>query len=153
MEYDFNFIRILRSLKKSDCICLEQLAKALRINIKPDFIKVFVFGKLFNPTTIVFSRYSSLNDAIFLAGGAKLIKGPVKFISNEYHGTIETKKFVYRKKNKRGALKNPLLKSSDILRLKRNIVNVATELLDELARTFIGGYPAEEVFAKFWNYL
>jgi len=142
---DGDIIRI----KKSDAIFPEQLAKAVRTNINPRFIKVFVFGKVFNPGTKVVSRSSSLNDAILLAGGAKVIKGPVKFIRYKSDGTIETRTFAYSKKNKRGSYKNPLLKSGDIISVNRNIVNVATELLDEVTRPFIGVYAAKEVFEKF----
>ena len=153
MEADINFIRILRSLEKSFYIFPEQISKTARINIKPSFIKFFAFNKVFNPGASVISRYSSLNHSILLAGGAKFIKGPVKFISNDYNGTIEMRKFTCSKRNKLGAYKKPLLKSGDKIRLKINIVNFANELLDEFTRNLIGDYAAKEVFANFWNYL
>ena len=142
---DGDIIRI----KKSDLIFPEQLAKAVRTNINPRFIEVFVFGKVFNPGIKVVSRSSSLNDAILLAGGTKVIKGPIKFIRYKSDGTIESRTFAYSKNNKRGSYKNPLLKSGDIISVNRNIVNVATELLEEVTKPFIGVYAAQEVFEKF----
>ena len=142
---DGDIIRI----KKSDSIFPEQLAKAVRTNINPRFIKVFVFGKVLDPGTKVVSRSSSLNDAILLAGGTKVIKGPIKFIRYKSDGTMETRTFAYNRNNKRGSYKNPLLKSGDIISVNRNIINVATEILDEVTRPFIGVYAAKEVFEKF----
>lgn len=149
MEDDINFIKILRSIKKSNSIFPEQLAKAVRRNINLGFIQVFIFGKFFNTGTIIVSRSSSLNDAILLAGGAKVINGLVKYISYKHDSTNEKRKFVYSKKNKREAYKSPLLKSGDIININRNIVSFAPELLDEFTRPFIGRYAAKEVFAKF----
>ena len=149
MEDDINLIKILRSIKKSNSIFPKQLAKAVRRNINPFFIKVFVFSKLFKPGTIIVSRSSSLNDAILLEGGAKFIKGLIKYISYKSHCTIEKRKFAYSKKNKRRAYKSPLPKSGDIISINRNIVSFTTELLDEFTRPFIGRYAAKELFAKF----
>ncbi len=149
MKDDINFIKILRSIKKSNPIFPEQHAKAVRRNINTGFIKVSVFGKLFNPGTIVVSRSSTLNDSIFLAVGAKAIKGVIKYISYKSDGTIKTRKFAFSKKNQRGTCKSPLFKSEDIISINRNIVSFATELLDEFTRPFIGRYAAKEVLAKF----
>ena len=153
MVHNINFKKILRSLKKSDFIFIEKLAKDIRKNFNQSFMKVFVFGKVFNLGTIVVSRSSSLNDSILLEGGAKVIKGLIKYISYKSDRNIEKRKFAYSKKNKRGAHKSPLLKSGDIICIYRNIVSFATELLDEFTRPFIGRYAAKEVFAKFKNYL
>jgi len=136
-------------IKKSDDIFPEQLAKAVRSNINPRFIKVFVIGRVVDPGPITVSRSSSLNDAILLAGGAKVIKGPIKFVRYRSDGTIESRKFTYNRKSKRGSYKNPLLKTGDIISVNRNIVNVATELLEEVTKPFIGVYAAKEVFEKF----
>ena len=149
MEDDIIFIKILRKLKKSAFIFTKQLAKTVRTSINPRFIKVFVFGKVFNTGNIIVSRSSSLNNAILLAGWAKVIKWPVKFLSYKSDSTIETRKFAYRKKNKREAYKNPLLKTGDIISFNRKIVNVSTALLDELIITLIVSYAAKEGFAKF----
>ena len=83
-----------------------------------------------------------------LAGGAKIIKGPIKFLRYKSDGNIETRTFSYSKNNKRGSYKNPLLKSGDIISVNKNIINIATELLDEVTRPFIGVYAAREVFEK-----
>ena len=95
MEDDINLIKILRSIIKSNSIFPKQLSKAVKRNINPGFIKVSVFGKLFNLGTIVVSRSSTLNDSIFLAVGAKAIKGLIKYISYKTDGTIKTRKFAF----------------------------------------------------------
>ena len=84
-----------------------------------------------------------------LEGGAKFIKGLIKYISYKSHCSIEKRKFAYTKKNKIRTYKSPLPKSGDIISINRNIVSFTTELLDEFTRPFIGRYAAKELFAKF----
>ena len=153
MVHNINFKKILRSLKKSDFIFIEQLAKDIRKNFNQSFMKVFVFGKVFNLVTIVVSRSSSLNDSILLEGGAKVIKLLLKLTSYKSDSTIETRKFVNRKKNISGAYKNPLLKYDYKNSFNRNIINFAKKLLDKLTRSFIEDSSAKEGFGKFQIYL
>ena len=149
MGDDINLKKIFRSRKIRDSIFTEKLTKAVRTNFNLHFIKVFVGGKVFNLDNIIIKRFSSLNNAILLADWAKVIKLTLKFISYKSYGTIETREFAYSKKNNTEVYKKPLPKSVDIIRINRNIFNIATDLLDELIRPLIGGYAAIQGFANF----
>ena len=49
-------------------------------NLNPEFLSVFVQGKVLAPGRINIKQNSSLNEAIYMAGGPKGISGPIKFI-------------------------------------------------------------------------
>ena len=58
-----------------------------------------------NPGNITVSKASVLNDAIDFAGGTKTLKGPVKFLRFNNDGSIDKRKFKYRKINQEVLIK------------------------------------------------
>ena len=60
---------------RSPVVLREQLIKAGRSNLSPQFMKIFVTGRVNAPGGVVLPQGSSLNQAILAAGGAKPIKG------------------------------------------------------------------------------
>ena len=59
------------------------------------------------------SRAGVLSDAVILAGGTKVIPGPVKFIRYNNDGSMDKREFRFNPKAKRGSYKNPYLKNYD----------------------------------------
>ena len=51
------------------------------------------------------SRSGTLNDAIDMAGGKKVIKGPITFVRFNNDGTIDKRKFKIKRNAKRGSYK------------------------------------------------
>lgn len=139
--YDGDTIKVKRRTTASS----EQISKAIVSNINPRYFKVFVTGKVERPGIQIVSRNASLNDAILLAGGAKFIKGPVQFIRYNPDGTIEKRTFNYRRRSKRGAKNNPILRAGDIISINKNIVNISTEVLSEITKPFLGIYTGKKV--------
>ena len=43
-------------------------------------VNVFVNGRVVNPGLTKISRSGALNDAIDMAGGAKIVRGPITFV-------------------------------------------------------------------------
>ena len=58
----------------------EQLLAASRTNLSPDFIEVFVSGRVKEPGPQQLPQGASLNQAIASAGGLKLLRGRVEFL-------------------------------------------------------------------------
>ena len=83
----------LITLKKMDVNNLKQLTKATKSNLNSKFIRVLVSGRVNNPGEIKLSKSSTLNDAIDLAGGAKILKGKTRFLRFNDDGTIDSRKF------------------------------------------------------------
>ena len=136
-------------VKKSSTIVMDQLSQAIKSNINPRFISIFVMGNVTDPGKKNVSRSSTLNDAILIAGGARVIRGPITFIRYRSDGNIEKRSFNYSKNSPRGSYQNPLLRSGDIISINKNIINVATEVLNELTQPFIGIFATKEVLERF----
>ena len=69
------------NIGKSDVVLREQLFKSAQSNLNPRFVNVFVTGRVNVPGEIKVPQGSSLNQAISLAGGAKLLrKGRIRSV-------------------------------------------------------------------------
>ncbi len=143
--YDGDLIHI----KKSSDPLPKQLNKAVRSNLNPRFINVFISGRVEQPGTYTVSKTSALTDAIALAGGAKFLKGPIRFIRFNLDGTIDTRRFGFRKNRSRGSYKNPYLKSGDIIYVGKSAINIAGEVLSEITAPFVGIYSTYGVYKNF----
>jgi len=83
------------SVGKSPVVLREQLLKAGQTNLSPQFIQVFVSGRVVNPGGVTLPQGSSLNQALSLAGGTKLLKGKVEFVRFTREGEVDRRLFSY----------------------------------------------------------
>ena len=90
-------------------------------------------GKVEYPGAIKLSRSADLNQAIKLAGGVKVLPGPVQFIRLNSDGTTENRRFKYSPKAKPGSYKNPYLRNNDIINLNKSSFNRLTSKLNEIS--------------------
>jgi len=67
------------SVSKSTVVLRDQLLKAGQTNLSPQFIQVYVSGRVVTPGGVVVPQGSALNQALNLAGGLKLLRGKLKF--------------------------------------------------------------------------
>ena len=102
--YDGDLI-VINKLLESDT---KTLKNALKSNLNPKYINVFVAGRVNQPGLIKIGRSSSLNDAIDLAGGAKVIRGPIRFLTFNNEGTVEKEKFDIRGDQKEENIQTPI---------------------------------------------
>ncbi len=131
--YDGDYIVV----GKSDNPLPEQLGMAIKTNLNPKFINVFVSGRINgNPGTVKLSKSSVLTEAIDMAGGARVLKGPVRFLRFNNDGTIDKRKFVLNRGAKRGSYNNPYLFDGDFIYVGRSTFNVATEVMQEITQPF-----------------
>ena len=134
--YDGDIIYLKRSKKPNP----QLLRQAMRQNISPRKIDVMVIGRVKNGGTINVFRDATLNDAISLAGGTKILKGPVRFLSYKSNGTIDKRVFRYSQKHKRGSYKNPYLNDGDFIVVGDSLASNATKIITELTAPFQGLY-------------
>ena len=97
-----------------------------------------VAGRVQNPGDIKINKTSVLTDAIELAGGAKAIKGPVRFLRYNNDGTIDKRVFRLSNRAKRGSYKNPFLKNGDIVFIGKSYLNLANEVIGEFTSPLQG---------------
>ena len=101
-------------------------------------MNVYVFGRVNNPGYVKVSRMGTLSDALDVAGGAKAIKGPLTFVRFSNDGTIDKRKFRYKKNAKRGSFKNPLLQEGDFIVVGNSPISSANEIITEVTQPFVG---------------
>ncbi len=143
--YDGDIIKI----KKSSNQVLEQISKAIKSNLNPRIIEVFISGRVEEPGKRSISKGSSLNDALELAGGPKFMRGKVIFTRFNLDGSIDKRKFAYKNNAASGSFKNPYLKTGDIIRVGKSPVNIANEVLTEITSPFLGIYSTFTVIESF----
>ena len=102
------------------------------------YLNVTIAGRVRYPGVIRLSRSSTLNDAIDLAGGAKILKGKLTFVRFNKNGTIDKRTFNYNRKAKRGSFKNPILQESDTVFVGESFVSSTSEVISEITRPITG---------------
>lgn len=132
--YDNDIIRVARSNKKNNL----SLANAISTNLNPKFIEVFVAGRVRDPGKKKISRASVLSDAVDIAGGAKTMRGPATFIRFNNDGTVDKRRFNFKRNRKRESFKNPLLRNGDLIVIGDSKFTNANEVVNELTSPFIG---------------
>ncbi len=131
--YDSDIIKVKKDSKSNKSL----LTKAILSNLNPKFIKVFVSGRVNRPGEVVVSRASVLSDAIDMAGGAKILRGPVTFIRFQSDGSIDKRKLTFTK-SKRGKYVNPNLRGGDFIFVGENLLSLSNEVITEFTTPFIG---------------
>ena len=127
------------------------LRQAIRSNINPSSISVLVAGRVNNPGLTLVFRDSTLNDAIDLAGGTKILKGPVRYVSFNNDGTLDKRKFAYARYNKRGSFKNPYLSNGDVIIVGNSPLSITNEVIKEFTAPFIGIYSTYSLIDAIGN--
>ena len=125
------------------------IAKAIKSNINPSIISVYVGGRVQVPGKYEVGRTSTLNDAIEVSGGTKLLKGSLRLIRYNNDGSIDKRTFRYNQRAKRGTYKNPYLRNGDIIFVGKSAFNVATEVLNEVTsplQSLVSIYGIYKVF-------
>lgn len=132
--YDGDIINVGKSPTPNEFL----LKKGIQANINPSTISVLVAGRVKKPGITKIYRDSTLNDAIDLAGGAKIIKGSVRYISLKNDSTVDKRKFKYSRNNRRGSFKNPYLNDGDMIVIGESALSVTTEVINAFTRPVTG---------------
>ena len=79
------------------------------------------------------------------------MKGPIRFLRYNSDGSIDVRKFAYRRNAKRGSYKNPILKDGDIVYITKSSLNLTTEVLSEITAPFQGILSSYTLYKAFSN--
>ena len=143
--YDGDIIRVSKSIIRRP----EIIAKAIESNLNSKYIKVSVTGRVNRPGRLTITRASTIDDAINMAGGAKVLKGPLKFVRFNNDGTIDRRKIYYRPNRKPGSYKNPFLKDNDFIYVGNSFLSSANEVINEVSSPFVGIISTYGIFKAF----
>ena len=85
-----------------------------------------------SPGNIKISSASTLNEAMLLAGDAKVIRGKVRFLRYLNNGEIDLRKIDINKSSTRGSYENPFLLDGDIIHVGRGTISTLSEVLKDI---------------------
>ena len=133
-------------VRKSDNVLRDQLLAASRTNLSPDFIEVFVSGRVKEPGPQQLPQGASLNQAIASAGGPKLLRGRVEFLRFTQEGATDRRVFGYNPKAISGDYRNPVLMPGDVVRVNESLVSASLEFLNEITAPAVGLYSVYSIY-------
>ena len=137
------------SVSKSKVVMREQLLKAGQTNLSPQFMNVFVSGRVKNPGGVVVPQGSVLNQALTLAGGPQLLRGKVEFIRFTREGEVDRRIFGYNPGAAADAPNNPVLMAGDLITVRESPLSASATVLNELTAPAVGIYAVYSIFNNF----
>jgi len=134
------------SVAKSPVVLREQLLKAGQTNLSPQFLQVFVSGRVKTPGATTLPQGSSLNQALISAGGLQLLHGKIEFVRFTREGELDRRVFSYNPNAASDTTANPILISGDIIRAQESGLSAGVSFLNELTGPFVGVYSVYSLF-------
>jgi polysaccharide export outer membrane protein len=128
------------SVGKSTVVLRDQLIQAGKTNLSPQFMNVFVSGRVRNAGAVTVGQGTSLNQAIAVAGGAKLLRGNVEFLRLLSNGNTDRRIFSYSPDSPSNSFSNPVLTAGDIIRVNESPLSASIGVLNEVATPLLGVY-------------
>lgn len=133
-------------VQKSENVLRDQLLAASRTNLSPDFIEVFVSGRVKEPGPQQLPQGASLNQAIASSGGPKILRGKVEFLRFTQEGETDRRIFSYNPKATSGDYRNPVLMPGDVVRVNESLVSASLEFLNEITAPAVGLYSVYSIY-------
>ena len=134
------------SVGRSAVVLREQLLKAGQTNLSPQFLQVFVSGRVTTPGPQTLPQGSSLNQAIVSSGGLKVLHGKVEFVRFTREGEIDRRTFRYNPNAASDDYRNPILMAGDIIRVQESPLSATVTVLNELTGPAVGIYSVYSLF-------
>ena len=124
----------------------DQIIKAGQTNLSPDYVLVYVSGRVRDPGSRTLPQGATLEQALASAGGQKLIRGQVEFIRFNRNGTTDRRKFFVNGANPAGSYKNPVLMQGDVVRVNDSPISATLTVLNEFTSPALGIYSIYNLF-------
>ena len=140
--YDGDVVNVGRST----VVLREQLLKAGQTNLSPQFVNVFVSGRVRQPGDVVVPQGANLSQAIDMAGGIKLLHGRIEFVRFTRGGEIDRRVFSYNSGAANDDYRNPVLMSGDVIRVRDSPLSATVTVLDEVTTPVMGIYSLFSLF-------
>lgn len=136
---------------KSPTVLREQLLQAGQTNLTPQFLQVYVSGRVEQAGAVTLPQGSSLVQAVDLAGGTKVLHGKVEFIRFTREGEIDRRIFGFKSDAPSGDYRNPVLMAGDVIRLRETALTKSLAVINELTTPAVGVYSVYSLFDGFSN--
>jgi len=142
--FDGDVIKVSRS----NVVLKDQLLEAGQTNLSPQYLEVFVSGRVKVPGGKVLPQGSTLTQAIDMAGGLKILHGSIEFIRFNRDGTSDRRVFRYKPSAPADDYKNPVLMAGDVIRARESPLSAATEVLGEITEPALGVYSIYGIYGS-----
>ena len=123
---------------KSSEIIIDQLLKVASTNLSPQFVEVFVSGRVKAPGAQILPQPAVLNQALISSGGLKFLKGKIEFIRFNRDGLLDRRIFTYSPNATSGSYENPVLVSGDIIKVNESVLTGTLDVISEITSPFSG---------------
>jgi polysaccharide biosynthesis/export protein len=137
------------SVARSPVVLREQLLKAGQTNLNPQFISVFVSGRVKQPGSTIVPQGSSLNQALIASGGLQLLRGKVEFVRFTREGELDRRTFSFNPNAPADAPNNPVLAAGDIIRVQDSALSAGITVMNELTAPVLGVYSIYGLYGAF----
>ena len=137
------------SVARSPVVLREQLLKAGQTNLNPQFISVFVSGRVKQPGSTIVPQGSSLNQALIASGGLQLLRGKVEFVRFTREGELDRRTFSFNPNAPADAPSNPVLAAGDIIRVQDSALSAGITVMNELTAPVLGVYSIYGLYGAF----
>ena len=134
------------NVSRSPQVLRDQLLAASRTNLSPDFIQVYVSGRVKEPGPQSLPQGATLNQAVASAGGPKLLRGQVEFLRFSPDGATDRRLMSLNPGAKAGDYKNPVLMNGDVVRVNESIFSATVGVLNEITGPAVGIYSVYSLF-------
>ena len=134
------------TVDRSSQVLRDQLLAASRTNLSPEFIVVYVSGRVKEPGPQSLPQGATLNQAIASAGGPKLLRGQVEFLRFNPDGATDRRVISLSPSAQAGDYKNPVLMSGDVVRINESLFSAGVGVLNEVAVPLVGIYSVYSLF-------
>jgi polysaccharide export outer membrane protein len=134
------------NVSRSSQVLRDQLLAASRTNLSPDFIQVYVSGRVREPGPQSLPQGATLNQAIASAGGPKLLRGQVEFLRFSPDGATDRRLMSLNPGAQAGDYKNPVLMNGDVVRVNDSIFSATVGVLNEVTGPAVGIYSVYSLF-------
>ena len=134
---------------KSNKVLRDQILKAGQTNLTPQFLQVYVSGRVEEPGLITLPQGSSLVQAVDLAGGPRVLHGNLEFIRFTRQGEIDRRVFKFNPLASSGDYRNPVLMSGDMIRFKTTLLTKGISVFSEITQPAVGVYSIYTLFDGF----
>ena len=132
--YTGDIITVPKSKTKNSNIIYD----LMRNSLNPKYLKVFVSGKVEMPGYVNLPKKSTLNNAIEVAGGTKVLPGKIKLVRIKNDATFDNVELKYNRKAIPGTKANPYLNNGDLIFVNKSFVNNSSEAVTQITKPFTG---------------
>ena len=143
--FDGDIVKVSRSDKIID----DQIRKVAKTTLSPKNMMVYISGRIKKPGPLVMPTGYSLNQAILIAGGTRVLKGEVELLRFTKDGPFNKSKIKYNPSNKALGKNNPILRDGDIIRVKETGLTASFEVINETTQPFVGIFSLLNLIKNF----